>query len=370
MRNLFIGFVLCGCVSFALANDASVPQAYEWANALTLETVDNLQGGIAQGTKSLANLDVILTVDTEAAGWWNSGTWHMYVLGNYGKNPSDMSGDLQTLSNIATDNALKVYEFWYQQHFLNDSIKLLIGLHDYNSTFYSLDSAGLFSLASFGIGPDTSQATPSIFSTTSAAIHLTLQQDKFYLLLAAYDGVPGDPNNSHGTHVQFNKGDGLFNAAEFGVTEGKQYKFAVGGWQKTTQETSVVDGQPINHNQGYYIIGEKNISEDLLMFFQYGRADDAKNQLDEYWGGGIRLNNYWQEEDALGLGCAKAHNGAPFLRENPILEPSETIWELTYFAPLIDHINAQASLYYVENPGMRPDLDNALALGLRLYIDF
>jgi porin len=197
-----------------------------------------------------------------------------------------------------------------------------------------------------------------------------LQQDKFYLLLAAYDGVPGDPNNSRGTHIQFNKGDGVFKALEFGLTEANRYKFALGGWQKTTEEASAVDGELTDKNQGFYIVGEKNLSENLYVFFQYGRADDAKNQLDEYWGGGVRLNNYWVEDDAMGLGAARAHNGLPFLRENPELEESETVWELTYFRPLAEHLNAQTSLYYVDNPSMMPELDNALALGVRLYIEF
>ena len=281
-----------------------------------------------------------------------------------------MSGDLQTLSNISTDNALKVYEFWYEQGFANDAVKLLVGLHDYNSTFYALDSAGLFTVSSFGIGSDTAQVSPSIFSTTATAVHLTLQQGNMYLLLAAYDGVPGDPSNPHGTHIQFNSGDGLFKAAELGFMDGKKYKIAVGGWQKTTEEENVMNGLLSNQNQGYYIIGEKNISENLTAFFQYGRADDAINQLDEYTGAGLRLNNVWQENDALGLGVARAHNGAPYVTQNPTIETAETILELTYFRPLITHLNAQASVYYVKNPSMSPLLENALALGLRLYIEF
>ncbi len=372
MRNIslvFLVFLFCLSIS-ALADDDAAPKAYDWGGALTLEAVNNAKGGVEKGTKGLANLDVTLTIDTGAAGWWNNGTWFIYALGNYGKNPSDIIGDLQSVSNISTENSLKVYEFWYEHRFVNDAVKLLVGLQDYNSTFYTLESASLFTSSSFGIGPDTSQVTPSIFPATSTAIHLTLQQDKFYFLLAAYDGVPGDPNNPRGTHVQFDKGDGLFKAAEFGLIDSKQYKFALGGWQKTTEEDGVVDGVPINLNHGFYIIGEKNLSDDLSLFFQYGRADAKKNQLDEYLGGGVRLNNYWREGDALGLGCSIAQNGEPFLRQNPGLESSEALWELTYFMPLVEHLNTQASVYYVENPSMNPELDNALALGLRAYIEF
>ena len=368
-HGLFLMVIIFFAVSSKAGND-NVPEPFEWATALTLEAVGNTHGGVAKGTKSLGNLDATLTIDTAQAGWWDGGTWFVYVLGNYGKNPSDMTGDLQTLSNISTDNALKVYEFWYEQRFANDAVKLLVGLHDYNSTFYALDSAGLFTVSSFGIGPDTAQVSPSIFSTTATAVQLTFQQRNMYLLLAVYDGVPGDPNNPRGTHVQFNRGDGLFNAAELGFMDGKKYKIAIGGWQKTTEEKNVINGQLSNQNHGYYIIGEKNISENLTAFFQYGRADDAKNQLDEYTGAGLRLNNVWQENDAVGLGVAIAHNGAPYVIQNANIETAETILELTYFRPLVTHLNGQASIYYVKNPSMSPLLDNALALGLRLYIEY
>ena len=68
--------------------------AYEWSNALTLESVTNLDGGVAEGTRSLANLDLTLAIDTQAAGWWENGAVFIYVLGNYGKAPSDLTGDL------------------------------------------------------------------------------------------------------------------------------------------------------------------------------------------------------------------------------------------------------------------------------------
>ena len=310
-------------------------EAYDWENTLTLESVSNLQGGVSRGTKMLSNLDVTLAIDTQSAGWWDNGKFFLYVLGDYGRNPSTLTGDTQTLSNIATDNALKIYEFWYQHSFANDSIKLLVGLHDYNSTFYSLDSAGLFSLSSFGIGPDASQANPSIFPTTSAVLHLTFTHDNFYWLLATYDGVPGDPDHSHGTHVQFDDGDGLFTATEFGWMEDKNYKLALGTWRQTAHVENPVDGIWSDKNTGYYLIGEKYLTENSVAFFQYGHADKFKNQFSQYWGAGFRINNYWVHDDAIGLGCATVTNGEPYLQNNNDTKKQEVACELTYFLPIV-----------------------------------
>ncbi|HOY22805.1 MAG TPA: carbohydrate porin [Cellvibrio sp.] len=349
---------------------AEPPPAYDWANALTLESVTNLDGGVAEGTRTLANLDLSLAIDTQAAGWWNNGNVFIYVLGNYGKAPSDLTGDLQTISNIQTDNNLKLYEFWYEHSFAGGSVKLLAGLHDYNSTFYSLESAGLFTTSSFGIGAEVAQVGPSIFSTTSAAVQLTLAGEHQYLLLATYDGIAGDPDHRRGTHIKFKKSDGLFNAIEWGVQYERSYKLAVGAWQHTAEVENPIDGTISDSNSGFYLIGEKYFTENLVAFFQYGQADADKNQLDSYLGAGVTLSNAWVEDDAIGLAYASVENGSPFLRMNVDVLSKENIVELSYLCPVTSAVSVQTSLYAIDNPSMSPELDNALAFGLRAYIEF
>lgn len=350
-----------------IAEDA-VP--FTWAHALTLESIHNLDGGIKTGTRNLANLDLTLSVDTQAANWWGNGTFFIYVLGNYGKPPSELTGELQVLSNIEADNNLKVYELWYQHSFADGAVKLLFGLHDYNSTFYSLESAGLFNESAFGIGPDTSQVTPSIFPTTATAIHLTLSHDDQYLLLAVYDGVPGDPEHPRGTHIKFGEDDGVFTAVEWGFAKEQDYKIALGGWRQTTGVASPIDGSLVDSNSGFYVIGEKYFTENLAAFFQYGHADADKNQLETYLGLGATYKNFLVEDAVIGLGYARSKNSDAFLVENPNLLSAESVVELSYFLPLVDKISTQFSVYSVKHPSMDPTLDNSLALGLRLYIEF
>lgn len=356
----------------ALAGDDSAKHnpAYALAGALTLESVRVVDGGIKKGSRELANLDLTLALDTQAAGWWANGEWFVYVLGNAGKNPSDYAGDVQGISNIATDEAIKVYEFWYQHYFVDDHVKVLFGLHDYNSTFYSLEAAGLFTHPSFGIGPDTSQVGPSIFSTTATALHLTLESDTQYLLAAIYDGIPGDPNNPRGTHIQFNSGDGLFGALEWGWTPAVGDKVALGVWQHSAEVESVVTGNLIDSNSGVYLIAEKNINDVAAVFLQLGRADDQYNQLEYYAGTGVTFPNFWRTGDGLGIAVAQARNSDPYLAANTELQRAETAWELTYYSPLVDYLNAQASVYYIQHPAMDKTLDDALAIGARLFIEF
>lgn len=252
-------------------------------------------------------------------------------------------------------------------------MKLLVGLHDYNSTFYSLESAGLFTHPSFGIGPDTSQVGPSIFSTTATAVHLTFSAENNYLLAAVYDGIPGDPNNPRGTHVKFNSGDGVFGALEWGwINDGD--KFALGVWQHTAEVESPVSGEISDDNTGIYFIAEKNIHDVAVVFVQLGQADDHKNQLEYYGGAGVTFNTFWLDGDGLGLAVAQARNGDPYLAANSVFDlgpgRTETAWELTYFVPVVQHLSVQGSVYYIQNPSMNKNLDDALAIGARAYFEF
>jgi len=366
LKKMIVKLTLC---SICLPVSAGDNQAYEWANALTLESISNFQGGNKSGTRNLANLDISLTVDTQSAGWWSEGTLFAYVLGTYGKPPSELTGELQTLSNIEAYDNISLYEFWYQHSFMSGAVKLLVGLHDYNSTFYSLESAGLFTLSSLGIGPDAAQAGTSIFPTTSAAVHFTLSYNSQYFLLAAYDGIPGDPAHPRGTHIVLKKADGILTAAEWGFFDEKNYKFGLGAWQTSAEVESPVDGKLVDDNRGFYLIGEKYFNEKLATFFQYGRADDEKNQIGIYSGVGVTYSELWVADDSVGIGYAQAKNGSAFLRTNPDFLSAENIIELTYARPLMEKLHFQTSLYYVKDPSMNPSLDNSVALGVRLYID-
>ena len=371
MANALFMLALFLCIFFSRGANAQVP--YDWGAALTLEAVNTLEGGIKKGSRELVNVDLNLTINTAAAGWWQDGEWFIYGLGNAGKNPSDYTGDLQGISNIAADQAVKIYEFWYQHQFAEQRLKILLGLHDYNSTFYSIETAGLFTHPSFGIGPDTAQVGPSIFSTTATALHITLQGEHQYLLAATYDGIAGDPDNPRGTHIQFNQGDGLFNALEWGWRKDAT-KIALGFWQHTATVENPVDGIPSDNNSGFYLIGETPLTENRQLFLQLGRAAEKTNQLQYYAGTGVVFNHLWREGDNLGFAVAHARNGQAYLKhaqvaENSDIDRAETAWELTYFLPLLNSMNVQTSVYYIQNPAMNKSLDDALALGVRFYFE-
>lgn len=342
--------------------------AVQYEFALTVEYFQNLSGGAKTGSSTLGSADFTVLVDTGAAGWWQGGEVFGYVLANYGSEPADLVANWQGMSNIAADDEMKLYELWYQHRFLEGAAKVLVGLHDYNASFYSLDSAGHFTLPPFGIGSEVAQAGPSIFPTTSMAVMVSLDIDQYYGRLAVYDGIPGHPNGKHGTHIRFDDGDGVFQALEMGIVQSGEYKIGLGFWQHNAAVESPVTGDINRDNSGLYIIAERYITEQIALFIQAGHADDDVNQVAEYYGLGVTVTDLWLSDDTIGLAVAQARNGNAFLRQNPELKTAETAWELSYVFQLNNLFSLQSSAYYIQNPAMQPELSDALAVGFRLLL--
>lgn len=343
---------------------------------LTLEAINNTQGGIKEDSAFLSNLDLTVEVDTKTVGWWDNGTFFLYLLGNDGDDPSSLVGDTQVSSNIETNDAFKIYEAWYE-HTLSDELSLLAGLHDYNSEFYALEYAGTFLNSSFGIGPDTSQIGPSIFSTTSLTTRLKYQSESGrYLLAAVYDGIPGDPNKPQGTHIILNGSDGIFTSVEAGVSGGeenqevKYFKYGLGVWFRTTDFQDDIDGSDHSNNSGVYFIGEVTPAEKLGLFLQAGIARSDRNQLAQYIGAGLNYTGLFNSrgDDVVGLAVSHARNGDDFMDSNPGIDRAETAIELTYFAEITPWLTLQPDLQYILDPGMDPTLDDALVAGLRMKV--
>ena len=336
-----------------------------------------VSGGIERGLETPANFDIVFTLDTEAAGWWNNGSFILYFLGNAGGNPSSRLGDLQVASNIEAVNTFKLYEVSYEHHFVDDNVSLLVGLHDLNSEFYVLEHASLFLNSSFGIGVEVAQTGPSIFSTTALAARLRARwRNDFYLMTAVYDGIPGDPEDAIGTQISFDEGDGIFFIAETGMvrdTAGYS-KIGIGAWYHTARYEDF-NGRERNSNSGIYLIAERDLWRDeagrgLGLFAQAGFAEGDRNQINTYLGGGLTWTGLVPQRpnDVAGVAVAHARNGDKFRRLNPTMERAETAIEFSYLFSPTAWMNVQPDIQYIIGPGSDRDLDNGLVLGVRLQI--
>jgi porin len=207
-----------------------------------------------------------------------------------------------------------------------------------------------------------------------------------YLQTALIDGVAGDPNNDTGTQVELNGNDGTLSITELGYAPNEQTKLAIGGWFYSEKFDDQVDvdafGNPEKRDsRGFYVLGQVPLytqegGKGLVGFARLGFANDDVNQFDYAWSTGVVYTGLIpsRDEGKLGLGVAGAHNGSKYKQAQDLAgtpaDSQEIAVELTYSDNLTPWLAVQPSVQYISNPGTNPELDNALAAGVRFTVNF
>ena len=355
------------------------------------DVIGNVVGGIKEGVRALDNLDVIFSFDGEKIAGVKGLSAKIHLLNNFGGHPdADLVGSAQGIDNFEAPRATaKLYQAFIEQNLFGNVLSVLAGLYDLNSEFYVTDSSALFIHSTFGIGTDVAQSGqngPSIFPFTSVGGRVRVNPtETTYIQAAILDGVPGDVDNVHGTHIEFDKNDGWLVIGEAGYTPDNA-KIAVGGWYYTEKFDHQIllddNGDPLKkRSQGAYIIGEKQLYEEskdqgLIAFARFGVANGSVNQLNYAWSGGLVYTGLFdgRDEGKLGLGITGAHNGKEFrevaLNAATPVDAAETTFELTYSDKITPWLSVQPDIQYIINPGTDKSLDNALVIGTRFTINF
>jgi porin len=365
------------------------------------DVMANVSGGLKQRTTALGNLDIRLDVDLNRLLGWDGTSIGLHGIASHGGKPNaNHAGSSQGVDNIEVDtNTAKIFQAWIQKQWLDDKLSVLLGLYDLNSEFYVSHSTGIFLHPAPGIGSELAQTGlngPSVFPTSSmglrVAYHLT---PEVYMQAVVLDGVPGDPNNPRGTHIQFNDGDGALRVAELGYIprdkEGtglpKTDKYAVGAWSYTTRFEDLVDvdgaGDPLlrKGNSGFYVLAEKSLYQGMRNpgshvdgFIRYGRAKDDFNQFSDYFQTGLVFNGMvsGRDEDQFALSFATARTGDKYrlaaFNNGQQATRHESIWEVTYRAQLTSWLVVQPNIQYVINPGADVQIKDATVLGVRFEL--
>jgi carbohydrate-selective porin OprB len=77
-----------------------------------------------------------------------------------------------------------------------------------------------------------------------------------------------------------------------------------------------------------------------------------------------------REDDIFGIGLARAENGDKYRDLNPDADDYDMALECTYRFSPCPWMTLQPGVQFINNPGMDPALDDALAFSLRAYIVF
>jgi len=376
-----------------MAPAIAAPEALEVSVAYTGDLIRNTTGGVAVGDTYLDNVDLTLSVDGERA--FRIPRLRLFAHGLHNNKPrfsERFSGDAMTASSIDAPRATRLYEAWLEYTF--DAHRLgsfRFGLYDLNTEFDTSDSRGLFVNSSFGVGHDLGQSGlhgPSIFPVTSLALRFALKPHADWLLLvAALDGVPGDPDDPTATTVRLDPDDGALLIAELQRAGPRDARLAAGIWRYTKDGPRIDDellGAVPSRTTGragayanvdFEIWRESASSQrSLRSFARAGYASDAAHEYDLNAQAGFTWQQPWSRSDEERVGIALSYSRASSsYREarstlgSPV-DSGELVTELTYRRALASWLTLQPTLQYINSPSAEPERRDAFVVGLRFEL--
>ena len=364
------------------------------------DVMANITGGIKNGTVWLGHTEARIALDLDKLLGWDATTAYIHYHSDLGsKFNTHYVGGFMGEDNIeVTTNTAQFFHAWLQKNFANNRLSILAGLYPIDSEFYVTETSGVFLQPPYGMSNELAQTGkngPPIFPMGALAVRLkaTTPGGNFYAQGAITDGVPGDPNDPHGTHIKLGNGDGTLHIAELGYTpqtEAKPdensetfHKTAIGLWRYTAKfddlATTDGNGNPRRrHSQGAYLLSEHTLyreaghpAQGLSGFVRFGTASADVNQADWCGSFGLRYHGLIarRDDDIAGIAVTENHASDKYRRVNHA-DSHETDWELTYRARVNGWLALQPSVQYIINPGMDRSLDNAWVVGARVEVVF
>ncbi len=318
-------------------------------------------GGIRAGSEKLSHLDLTVDVDLEKHRGLSGLSARLRVIDDRG----GFANGRRTGSLLGVDNievpvpTAKVFEAWVQQDLFDGALSLRGGLYPLDTEFSVLDSAGVFIQPPYGATADIALTRgPSIFNTSAFGIRSRWKGEGIYAMAAVLDGIPGDPNNPHGTHIRFDKGDGSFWIAEAGIApgvEGRIEKYAAGFWRYTTHADDLVDvdtaGMPVRRlSHGWYVLAEKTLyrGEDrgIDAFARYSRTDGDSSAIRSALNLGMSMTGLipGRGDDIFGIGYTRGTISRKYALTLAAPVSAESAVEITYRIPLTPWLWLQPTL--------------------------
>lgn len=405
------------CISFLLfvagfVNEVSAQNSESSENPFnigltyTADIFSNVYGGYDQGIRFMDNVDAELSYDLISDAGVSNTRFYIYGLGNQGSSITELTQDVQGVSNIEAESSWRIYEAWIQQNIFPLRTSVLAGLYDINTEFDVINSAALFINSSHGIGAEFASSGvlgPSTFPYTSLGLRIKSNPwEGFVIKFAMLDGIPSDPQNSRGTKIFFRERDGLLLAGEISLfsdesqqfnsmsrssrlhhflsrsTSGDgKYKVAFGAWGYTKKRVGWLEEK--QRNKGMYMLGEYKIfneqmglEQGLDGFIRIGIANGGINPFDGYSGLGLVYTGLFKnrDNDKAGIALAIPWTSSEYSRfqedAGQPLEDYELNIEGTYQFTINPYVMLQVNLQYIVNPGLLTNRKNAIVPGIRV----
>ena len=375
----------------------------------------NMSGGIEKGGRPMSHLDIKLTADFEKLVGWSGGSGYVnFIQDHGGKLNANQVGSLTGVSNIEVGtNTSRLLHAWLQQEFADGRGAVLMGLYPIDSEFQVVDSAGLFVQPPYGASADIALSRgPSIFNNAAFGFRgKWFSADRSaYVMGAVLDGIPGDPNNPRGTHVRFDKGDGIMSIIEIGLKPGaarptepakdavpkaepkeeaveRIEKYAAGLWRYSSRVDDQLDFEadgvtPVRRRSwGWYALAEKTLYQgkggsDLAGFVRISGTDGDSTAIKQAVNVGFRVKAPLpgRDEDVFGVAYTRASLSDKWRSVQSAAgtdtSAAEDAWEITYRIQAGKWLAVQPVIQRINHPGGGASTAAANILGARVEIAF
>ncbi len=385
----------------------------------TSEVLGNASGGTHQSFKYDGLTQMVLQLDTQRAFGHYGGLVNLSVLNIHGDNLSAHNlQTLQTASGIEADRATRLWEFWYDQKFLEeDRLDIRIGQQSLDQEFMVSTNAQVFVNTMFGWPMLPSADMPAggpAYPLSALGIRFKATPvNGFNILAGVFNGDPvkndngTDPQlqNRHGTN--FPLGDGYLAIAELQYSypalgsmvepdaqEPLGWTYRLGAWYDSkrfadqrfgTDGLSLADpasnGLPLQHkgDWAWYAVADRLVWRDTKdpnhTIAVFGRVMSTpqkdRNLIDRSINAGVVVHSPfpYRTDDTFDVGVGYAHvsrqaglfdadNIDYGTRPGGPIRNDETYVEVTYQYQLKPWIVLQPDLQYVWRPGAGVPLPN------------
>jgi porin len=352
----------------------------------------NIRGGMNTNRANTYRglLQMSATLDTETMGLWEGGTFFIDFQQIHGRDISIKHvGDLQALSNLDAPDRTQVAEYWYEHNFFGGKLRAKIGKIDVNADFNYVDYGIEHIHSSPGVNP-TVYLMPQYPDPALGVSVFVEPADWIYFGGGIYDGQA--EGNRWGFETTFHGRDDSFTIFELGFRPtlelgGQKLPgvYRVGGWYHSgvfDVFMNDLDGRlPARSHRGnagvYFNFDQllyrenpelEDDDQGLGMFFQFGWAPSAYNEISQYYGfGGQYVGSIpTRDEDITGFGLY--HVSLSGRVQSLEGRYSETAIELFHKFQITPFFSLKPDIQYIVNPG--GDGRDALVAGIRMQMTF
>lgn len=352
----------------------------------TGEVFQNFDGGLKRATVWEGLLEFGVDLDLEKAFGWHGA--HVHVSALWIQDDDDPSavfvGNFDEVSNIAGKETVRFYEAYLRQDLMDETWSIKVGHLTLDQDFMVSDSAALFLNASFGALPVESVNTSApIYPVAALGAWAQWTPEKDVTLqVGLYQGDTGTQNsNENGFDYHFGSREGVIVLAELGFDSallGRDGSYKLGGYYHSGAFTDLDSGNTDWGNHAFYLVLDQVLvgtrdENQLAVFFRAGFSPkEDRNMVDWYLDAGLAARGL-REKDRVGLGFSHAHFGSDFVSGQRLagtpVTGAESVFELTYSAPVTPWLTVQPALQYVIDPQNKLASDAFLG-ALRATVNF